>query len=704
MRLLVAALVTCAMPAAAADLTLHRVMLSAAGVGYFEFSAPIDGPGTVGLDVPLAQVDDVLASLAVFDDRGGVGSIELPGHDHTRQAFDDVPFTEAQLDTPRALLEALRGQRLAVAGPFPMEGSIVSSENEAVPVPALQRSGAFHTRVTLLTAEGFRQFILEDATSIRLTDPVLNAHIGAALLAVRQQTAAATRHLTLRTGGRSAAAGARTINVGYVAEAPLWKASYRVVLPQAGGDHARVQGWAVLENQSGVDWKAVDLTLQSGNPVTFHQAIYSSYFASRPEVPVEVLGRLLPDPDQQATVSIRPGSEEDAIPSQGAIAPTPPPPPSLNAPQEAPVIVQAQRRLSRYTAGPRAGAAAETAFAPGMAAPGQQTQATETPIDTSFHIATPIDLARGNSASVPILDQSIPAEQLDLLPAYSDRPITALRLTNTLSTSLPAGILTLYTTTLAQGAAFAGDARLSGLPAGQNRLLAFAEDLRTIATRSTSAEPDTIERVKLVDGVLTQSILHRTIMKVAITAPAHESRRVLVEFPKSPDAIFVLPQGNLPGQEETATAWRVKLDIKAGETYRLTAYADTSDTSVETLLPKDGDLDNSVLVSVLAEPTLDAVTRAKLQNLADLRAAEGSRSEALQKLTDERDAMNNDEQRLRANIQAVFNPGDLRDKLLAELAGDESELARLAEAIHSAQANVAQAHAALQEAARRLTF
>jgi hypothetical protein len=173
---------------------------------------------------------------------------------------------------------------------------------------------------------------------------------------------------------------------------------------------------------------------------------------------------------------------------------------------------------------------------------------------------------------------------------------------------------------------------------------------------------------------------------------------VLVEFPKSPNAIFVLPQGNLPGQEETATAWRVKLDIKAGETYRLTAYADTSDTSVETLLPKDGDLDNSVLVSVLAEPTLDAVTRAKLQNLADLRAAEGSRSEALQKLTDERDAMNNDEQRLRANIQAVFNPGDLRDKLLAELAGDESELARLAEAIHSAQANVAQAHAALQAA------
>ncbi len=37
--------------------------------------------------------------------------------------------------------------------------------------------------------------------------------------------------------------------------------------------------------------------MQYGNPVTFHQAIYRSYFVTRPEVPVEVLGRLLPDVD-----------------------------------------------------------------------------------------------------------------------------------------------------------------------------------------------------------------------------------------------------------------------------------------------------------------------------------------------------------------------------------------------------------------------
>ena len=67
------AAVSVAAPATAGDLTLRRVMLSTGGVGYFEYSAPVDGPATLGLDVPLAQVDDVLQSLVVFDTAGGVG-------------------------------------------------------------------------------------------------------------------------------------------------------------------------------------------------------------------------------------------------------------------------------------------------------------------------------------------------------------------------------------------------------------------------------------------------------------------------------------------------------------------------------------------------------------------------------------------------------------------------------------------------------
>ena len=70
----------------------------------------------------------------------------------------------------------------------------------------------------------------------------------------------------------------------------------------SGASHLALltQGWAVLENMSGQDWRDVEPTLVSGNPVTFRQALYAAYYVDRPEVPVEVLGRVLPAPDTGA--------------------------------------------------------------------------------------------------------------------------------------------------------------------------------------------------------------------------------------------------------------------------------------------------------------------------------------------------------------------------------------------------------------------
>ena len=70
-------------PASAQDdgLALKRVLLSTGGVGYFEYEAVVDGSAVLSLDVRLDQVDDVLKSIVVFDDVGGVGAIRLPGRE-----------------------------------------------------------------------------------------------------------------------------------------------------------------------------------------------------------------------------------------------------------------------------------------------------------------------------------------------------------------------------------------------------------------------------------------------------------------------------------------------------------------------------------------------------------------------------------------------------------------------------------------------
>ena len=149
-------------------------------------------------------------------------------------------------------------------------------------------------RVTLATDAGIEQFVLEDAGSIAFTDPELQKKVSTALSRFASHRSEGRRRLTLESHG----SGKRAIRVGYVVGVPLWKASYRLSLPaEPHADHARLQGWAILENFSGQDWHDVSLTLLSGNPVTFRQALFESYYVKRPSVPFEVAGRVLPSPD-----------------------------------------------------------------------------------------------------------------------------------------------------------------------------------------------------------------------------------------------------------------------------------------------------------------------------------------------------------------------------------------------------------------------
>ena len=113
------------------------------------------------------------------------------------------------------------------------------------------------------------------------------------------------------------------MRVAYIVEVPVWKASYRLTLPgDPAAPRAALQGWATVENLSGQDWKDVELTLVSGRPVAFHQALYDAYYVKRPEVPVEVAGRLMPGVDRGGVqAERRQGGGTAAAAGAGAGAP-----------------------------------------------------------------------------------------------------------------------------------------------------------------------------------------------------------------------------------------------------------------------------------------------------------------------------------------------------------------------------------------------
>jgi len=328
-------------PTNAADLSLQRIMLSSGGVGYFEYEAAVDGNDTLSLDVPIDQVDDILKSLVVYDDGGSAGEVTLPGREPLTQSFVDLPFDRTALVSASALLNALQGAEVRVAGAKPMIGRLLHvTEETSRGADGLAIS---RNRVTVVTDAGIEQVVLEDAGSIAFTDPELQKKVTTALSRLAAYRADGRRRLTLESHG----SGKRVIRVGYVVGVPLWKASYRLSLPtDPHTDHARLQGWAILENFSGQDWHDVSLTLLSGNPVTFRQALFESYYVTRPGVPVEVVGRVLPTADtgtigaelaarETARFSLArkqntAGVAESAAVARAAPAPAPPSPPTPN--------------------------------------------------------------------------------------------------------------------------------------------------------------------------------------------------------------------------------------------------------------------------------------------------------------------------------------------------------------------------------------
>jgi hypothetical protein len=652
MRFLIAILLATgfAVPAGAADLALKRVMLSSGGIGYFEYAADIDGDAALGLDVPLGQVDDILKSLVVFDSSGGVAGVELPGRDDTVQAFGDAPFGPDALQSPLAYLNALSGTEVTVQGPRPMTGRIIRAESVA---ETTEKASTQRTRVTILSAEGMRQFVLEDSDAVQVTDPVLRGRIEHALESLRQDASLTTRHLTIRIKGKDK----RTVAVGYVAGAPLWKATYRLMLSPAPSSTARLQGWATLENQSGADWNGVTLTLQYGNPVTFRQSLYRSYFVQRPEVPVEILGHVLPNIDTLAREA-----------PQSAMAP-------------APMLAPAGRALNKAAPAP-------------MAAPADIALADETAEETIFTLAQPVDLAAGHTANVPIIDGEFPAPRIGLVPFRQTHPLAAVRFRNDGPRSLPAGVLTTY-----DQANFAGDARLGGLPSGESRLLSYAQDLRTAVDTKLSAQPNLFVAFSVANGVLTYTVRTRQVIHFDITAPAREARDLLLEIPKSnAEQTLTFEDGKTRVTEQTATAFRIAISVAQGEHRAIVGWLDQPSRQTVALL--DGN--DTVIQSIVSDDRLNAAGRAALGRVLELRRDEARKQAATAQLRKSLADVQDDEDRIRKNLAAVTAADPLRSRLTKALDADETQIDQLRKSIEDAQREVAQSHRALADAVAAL--
>ncbi|MEQ9643772.1 MAG: DUF4139 domain-containing protein [Alphaproteobacteria bacterium] len=656
-RLTVVLMMTVSLPALAQDasLTLKRVLLSSGGIAYLEHEARVDGDARLRLDVPLDQVDDVLKSLVVFDDEGRVAGMVLPGKEPLAQAFRELPFDAAALNDPATLLASLRGAAIEVEGPTPLSGQVMSAVREAVTDPdgrLLQQ----RTRVTLVTADGLRQFVLEDATSVSFADETLAGQVREALAAMLAAGARDRRQVTVLSRGD----GERDLRVGYVVGAPLWKAAYRLNLDAADDSDGQglLQGWAVLENMTGRDWDDIDLSLTSGSPVTFRQALYEAYYVDRPTVPVEVFGRVLPPAD---TGAIAAREEERRRDSGGAMQRLG----GARAAKEA-VASMADRMLA---APPPAPAMAEGAIA---------AETEEAATQVLFRVPEPVSVKAGDSLSIPLIDREVSAAPVSLYqPATQERhPLAAVLLKNESDSALPPGVLTLYQGGRA-GAAFLGDARLGPLPAGEERLLSFAVDTKTKVDREVRST-NTLLRGSIARGVLRLMRSQRQITTYTVAAPAKEPRRLIIEHRRLSGWEMTEPSGAV---EKTDASYRLPLMLQAGETRKLDVTLERQIGERLRIL----DLNDDQIGFFAAARELTPELRQAFVRLAELKRAVDAPGDELARLEAEREAIFTDQRRIRDNLGRLQRGTDLHQRYLAKLEAQETRLEDIAEAIEAAQ-------------------
>jgi hypothetical protein len=275
----------------AAKLPVRRVVLYKNGVGYFEHLGRVRGSQDVHIDFTSAQLNDVLKSLTVLDLAGG----RITGVDYNSEAplarrLATLRLALGERPSVSEFLGALRGARLEVRGATgpALTGRLLSVERKT-------RSATNWTvetdEISLITDNGEVHSVdLNPTTSVRIAEKDLQVEVIRYLNLIASSRDQDVRRMTISTTGN----GERSLYVSYISEVPIWKTTYRIVLPTKADKKPLLQGWAIVDNTVGEDWNEVELSLVAGAPHSFIQQLSEPFYGRRPVVPLPESVQLSP--------------------------------------------------------------------------------------------------------------------------------------------------------------------------------------------------------------------------------------------------------------------------------------------------------------------------------------------------------------------------------------------------------------------------
>ncbi|WP_441286309.1 hypothetical protein ACSRUE_28255 [Sorangium sp. KYC3313] len=478
--------------------------------------------------------------------------------------------------------------------------------------------------------------------------------------------------------------------IGYVAETPVWRPSYRLVMgaggaqgaaPRADSKQAHLQAWGIVQNLSGEDWKGVKLSLVAGAPLAFQATLDQAAIPPRPVVS-----------DQGEVIASVPTSET----TLATEAAPPPPPPVEPAPGDAgegyAFMEEAEPEMAKgggkmRSARPSAAATApaakpsvrlsdrEDARAGGQHAGPQLKRSAPAPAPppmamnpspprnmsalaavameagtTRYDIPFPVDIPDKSATMVLLLARQVPGESIFLfapdggVPASSSHPFRVARFTNDTKGLLERGPIAVF-----ENGAFLGQGMVEPLPPGATTTVPFALErgLAVDTTREESAEGARIAKIE--GGALEIERDWVTHTKYAVRNGADLAARTLVKHPRLHGTRLHAPPKGTEDNVGTGSAL-VPIDVPR----RGTAVLDVDERRLfRQQIDWLDQLADDAVQGYLKDPRADAAVAKQLGQAWDIRGK-------LRPAIDERDRILAEQQRLeqqshelRQNLRAI---------------------------------------------------
>ncbi|MBN2007108.1 MAG: hypothetical protein JXA21_27400 [Anaerolineae bacterium] len=618
-------------------LPITHMTLYKHGVGFFERRAPLSGE-EVELSFRVAEMNDILKSLTALDLGGG----KVLGIDYaTPQSREErLAGCSIRLDDTRSLRDLLVGLRgrqvtLILDQDETLTGKLMGLDE----LPERQPLGDSRVSLLLDDAETVRTVTLSRLQGVEIRD-----ERGAADLRFFLQTALSQeeyRNVTIRL-----TPGEHDLSVSYIAPAPTWRVSYRLLLDAEaeGGPKSLLLGWGIFDNRLEEDLKSISLSLVAGMPISFIYDLYTPFIPQRPEVKEE--GRVAAAPVEfeaapRGRMMAR-KAESGGMAQFGAAMPA-----------AEPMMEDAMKAdLQAYSVAQEVATQGE--------ALGELFQ---------YVIQTPVTVGRGQSAMVPVVSSMLEYRK-DLLynaAKMPQHPVATLRLKNVSGMTLERGPVTVL-----DDGEYVGEAVLPFTAVGSEIVVPYAVELSVNVLESNGSTRE-IHRLSIRNAYLHIEEWDTRWREYQVSNKSGTPQKVLIEHPRS--SYYDLYDSPVP-QEKTDTQLRFEVEVADWGETKLKVQERRLTSRREELRQQS----HQTLQRYLKQGLIDRMVHDQVSKLLLLYDTLNNHAKKLQEIDAERSKIYEAQRQIQGNMAALSQTGkegELRAKYVVQLESTETRLRAL---------------------------